>query len=123
MSKRYRLIFIFMKSVVWRYLQKMRLERSILLFLVLLQPYSFLLFYHRKYRNKGCYGLCMYYIDYSQKIVADIKYYFLCSFRIILEAAYSLYDKAFFDNLPTILIMAVIVSISLHYNMIEFPQN
>jgi len=26
---------------------------------------------------------------------------------IILEAAYSLYDKAFFDNLPTILIMAV----------------
>ena len=29
-------------------------------------------------------------------------------FRIILEAAYSLYDKAFFDNLSAILVMAVI---------------
>ena len=28
--------------------------------------------------------------------------------RIILEASYSLYDKAFFDNLSTILVMAVI---------------
>lgn len=28
--------------------------------------------------------------------------------RIILEAAYSLYDKAFFDNLATILILAVV---------------
>ncbi|TRY63115.1 hypothetical protein TCAL_08230 [Tigriopus californicus] len=28
--------------------------------------------------------------------------------KIILEAAYSLYDKAFFDNLPTILVMAVV---------------
>ena len=29
-----------------------------------------------------------------------------------MEASYSLYDKAFFDNLPTILIMAVIVSLT-----------
>ncbi len=33
-------------------------------------------------------------------------------FSIILEAAYSLYDKAFFDNLSTILVMAVIVSVT-----------
>ena len=33
---------------------------------------------------------------------------FFTPFRIILEAAYSLYDKAFFDNLSTILLMAVI---------------
>ena len=32
---------------------------------------------------------------------------------IILEAAYSLYNKAFFDNLGTILLYALVVGISL----------
>ena len=39
---------------------------------------------------------------------------------IILEAAYSLYHKAFFDNLLTILLYAVVVSfvvLKLWYNM------
>jgi sodium/hydrogen exchanger 3 len=39
----------------------------------------------------------------------DLFFYLLLP-PIILEAAYSLYDKVFFDNLPTILVMAVIGS-------------
>jgi hypothetical protein len=31
-------------------------------------------------------------------------------FRVILESAYSLYDRAFADNLTTILLYAVVVS-------------
>ncbi|CAM6054410.1 unnamed protein product [Sphagnum tenellum] len=37
----------------------------------------------------------------------ELFFYFLLP-PIVLESAYSLYDDAFFDNLPTILLMAVI---------------
>ena len=72
------IFFFYMKSVVWRYLQKMKLARNILLFLVLLQPYSFSLFYHRKYRNRDYTGL-MYiiYIKYFQPLNCSIHQYYL----------------------------------------------
>ena len=38
----------------------------------------------------------------------DLFFHFLLP-PIILEAAYSLYNKAFFDNLQTILLFAVVV--------------
>ena len=56
-------------------------------------------------------SIVFYQVKYSTNDNSFIKHQFdLYNYRIILEAAYSLYDKAFFDNLPTILIMAVIVS-------------
>ena len=46
---------------------------------------------------------------------------FVYIFRIILEAAYSLYDRAFFDNLATILLMAVVVSLMAHSHRGYYP--
>ncbi len=46
--------------------------------------------------------------------------------RIILESAYSLYDKVFFDNIRTILLMAVVVSclyFSQSYTRTSYVQN
>ena len=47
--------------------------------------------------------------DYTKTLTVKTGFV-LVYFRIILEAAYSLYDRAFFDNLATILVMAVVVS-------------
>ena len=46
---------------------------------------------------------------YFPKFTPDLFFHFLLP-PIILEAAYSLYNKAFFDNLQTILLYAVVVS-------------
>ena len=46
---------------------------------------------------------------YFPKFTPDLFFHFLLP-PIILEAAYSLYNKAFFDNLQTILMYAVVVS-------------
>lgn len=37
--------------------------------------------------------------------------YFICTYSIILESSYSLYDRAFADNIGTVLFYAVIVSL------------
>jgi sodium/hydrogen exchanger-like protein 3 len=50
----------------------------------------------------------------------SIKYYFFCS--IILEAAYSLNDRAFVDNLGTILLYAVLVGNIWHKNIQIFSH-
>jgi len=46
-------------------------------------------------------------VNVFPQFTPDIFFYLLLP-PIILEAAYSLYDKAFFDNISTILVMAVI---------------
>jgi hypothetical protein len=46
-------------------------------------------------------------VNVFPKFSPDIFFYILLP-PIILESSYSLYDKAFFDNLSTILVMAVI---------------
>ena len=46
---------------------------------------------------------------YFPKFTPELFFDFLLP-PIILEAAYSLYNKAFFDNLQTILLYAVVVS-------------
>ena len=51
---------------------------------------------------------------YFPKFTPDLFFHFLLP-PIILEAAYSLYNKAFFDNLQTILMYAVVVSFSFFY--------
>ena len=48
---------------------------------------------------------------YFPKFTPELFFDFLLP-PIILEAAYSLYNKAFFDNLQTILLYAVVVSTS-----------
>ena len=48
---------------------------------------------------------------YFPKFTPELFFDFLLP-PIILEAAYSLYNKAFFDNLQTILLYAVVVSLS-----------
>ena len=39
---------------------------------------------------------------------------FLLLFRIVLESAYSLHDRTFYENIGTTLIYAVVVSTSLY---------
>ena len=47
--------------------------------------------------------------EYFFEFTPELFFHFLLP-PIILEAAYSLYNKAFFDNLNTILLYAVVVS-------------
>ena len=51
------------------------------------------------------------------RTLASRQFYHWLACRIILESAYSLHDRVFFDNLFTVLLYAVIVSnISYFYN-------
>ena len=47
----------------------------------------------------------------------DIFTMFFFNCRIILESAWSLHDRTFFDNVGTVLIYAVIVSMSSVYDL------
>ena len=56
---------------------------------------------------------------YFPKFTPELFFHFLLP-PIILEAAYSLYNKAFFDNLQTILLYAVVVSSHLIVTVMNF---
>ena len=70
----------------------------------------FYFYYHRKYCT--IYASCG--IEGSRQIIIKVGFFFnyeVCFlFRIVLDAGYFLHTRAFFDNVGTILLYAVVVS-------------